>query len=280
MIKIDDSIEPDFLSSDTIINALGRIRVRANAEQSPAIEKQDELWRDERVTDKLHASHHGKCCYCERRRDRKREMDVEHYRPKGEVEDDEGHTGYWWLTFTWNNLLWSCKTCNQKYKKIKFTLFPDGTRAYQEPNDLTLERPHLINPKVQDPSQFISFHVDRCGGRCFVRAVPRSGITADEVVRANETIGIIGLNREEPGYDLVQERGDAFLGTDFELIVIHILHAEDAKDKVPESRQLYIDTINSLREKLKKHIKPDRVFSGVYRDYLRRKDIEHESLLV
>jgi uncharacterized protein (TIGR02646 family) len=258
---------------------LTRIRVRANTKNFPAIEKADELWRDEKVTDKLHESHYGKCCYCERKRDRKREMDVEHYRPKGDVESDGSHKGYWWLAFTWNNLLWSCKTCNQKYKLAQFSLFPNGTRAYQENDDLTLERPHLINPKVEDPSHFISFHVDRCGGRVFVRAVPRSGIMPDKMVRANETITILGLNREENGNDLVKERGDNFLASDFESIVIGILSAEDAKDKVPAHRQFYIDTVNSLREKLKKHIQSARVFSGVYRDYLRRHNIEYESLL-
>ena len=91
MIKIDPSIEPDFLSSDTVINALDRIRNSA----SHSIEKSDEHWRNENVTNELYDSHHGKCCYCERKRDRKREMDVEHYRPKGEVKNDEDHTGYW-----------------------------------------------------------------------------------------------------------------------------------------------------------------------------------------
>ncbi len=279
MIKIDSSIEPDFLSSNTVKNALDRTRDRVNAGQSPAIEKSDELWRDNRVTDELYDSHHGKCCYCERQRDRKRDMDVEHYRPKGEVKDDEGHTGYWWLVFKWDNLLWSCKTCNQKYKDTIFTLHPDGTRADDETRDLNLERPDLINPKLEDPSQFLSFHVDYSGGRYFVKAVAREGIENDNERRANETIRIVGLNRKEHGYDLVQERGDAFLGTDFRNIVFNIYIADDAKDKAPENRQNYIDSINALREKLKKFIQSDRVSSGVYRDYLRRHDIEYESLL-
>ena len=116
MIQIDASNAPDFLSSIKVTNALDRIRVRINANQSPAIEKKDELWLKDQVADALYDSHNGKCCYCERKRDRKREMDVEHYRPKGKVNGVDGHTGYWWLAFNWNNLLWSCKTCNQKFK--------------------------------------------------------------------------------------------------------------------------------------------------------------------
>jgi uncharacterized protein (TIGR02646 family) len=278
MIKIDSSIEPDFLNSVTVIDALDRIRVRVNAGQSPAIKKNDELWRDEEVTGKLYSSHHGKCCYCERKRDRKREMDVEHHRPKAEVKD-ETHAGYWWLVFKWNNLLWSCKTCNQKYKGTIFTLLPGSTRAYSETSNLDIERPYLINPKLEDPSQFLSFHIDRSGGRCYVTAVPRAGIEIDKKKRAKETIRIVGLNRDEPGFDLIEERGDAFSGTDFEMIVFSLLKANDAKDKMPENRQVYIDSINGLREELKKFIQSDRVFSGVYRDYLRRYNIEYESLL-
>ena len=279
MIKIDSSTEPAFLSSDTVIDALDRIRDKVNTAQFPAIEKADELWRNDKVTDELYDSHHGKCCYCERKRDRKREMDVEHYRPKGEVKDVGGHMGYWWLVLKWNNLLWSCKTCHQKYKGTEFTLLPGSTRAYYETSDLNLERPCLINPKLEDPSQFLSFHVDQRGGRYFVTAISRAGIEDYQETRANETIRIVRLNRKEPGYDLVQERGNAFLGTDFEMIVFSIMCADDAKDKVPENRQCYIDAINSHREKLKKYIKSDRVFSGVYRDYLRRKNIEYENLL-
>lgn len=279
MIKIDSSAEPAFLSSASVISALDRIRERVNAGQTPAIEKADEHWRNERVTDKLYDSHHGKCCYCERMRDRKREMDVEHYRPKGKVEDDASHTGYWWLVFEWNNLLWSCKTCNQKFKGTIFTLLPNGTRSYDETSDLSLERPHLINPKIEDPIQFISFQVDQGGGRCFVTAVPRAGIGSDNETRARETIRIVGLNRKEPGYSLVQERGDAFLETEFEMIVLYIRHADRAKDAVPENRQGYLDSINDLREQLKKFVLSKRPFSGVYRDYLRRHNIEYESLL-
>lgn len=275
MIKIDSSSEPDFLSSDRVINALGRIRDR----ESHTIEKAEELWQDDNVTDVLYDSHHGKCCYCERKLDRKRFMDVEHYRPKGKVEDVDGHAGYWWLAYKWDNLLWSCKTCNQKYKGIIFTLLPGTPRANHEDSDLNLEGPCLINPKLENPSHFLSFHVDRYGNRFFIMAVSRAGIENEMEIRASETIRIVGLNRKIYGYDLIQERGDDFSRTDFEMIVLSIVCAEDAKDKIPENRQSYIDSINSLREKLKKFIKSDRVFSGVYRDYLRRHNIEYESLL-
>ncbi len=280
MIMIDPSTEPDFLSSATVTNALDRIRKRINADESPVIEKAEEkIWRNEKVTDALYDSHNGKCCYCERKRDRKSEMNVEHYRPKGKVYGEEDHTGYWWLVYTWNNLLWSCKACNQRYKDTHFTLLPGATRANDEESDLELERPCLINPKLEDPSQFISFHIDKGGGRCFIRAVPREGIDSDMRKRAEETIRIVGLNRDETGYDLIEERGNEFSASTLKGIVISLLAADQAKDVVPANRQDFIDSMNSLRERLKTHIRSDRVFSGVYRDYLRRNEIEYENLL-
>ena len=48
------------------------------------------------------------------------ETDVEHFRPKAEVKEaGENHQGYWWLAYSWENLLIACKTCNQEYKRIK-----------------------------------------------------------------------------------------------------------------------------------------------------------------
>ena len=39
-----------------------------------------------------------KCCYCEKREEQAKYRDVEHYRPK---------STYWWLAWTWENLLFS-----------------------------------------------------------------------------------------------------------------------------------------------------------------------------
>lgn len=56
---------------------------------------------------------HKKCAYCERKPGFLGQP-VEHFRPKklairGSDEDVER---YWWLTWTWENLLFACTTCN------------------------------------------------------------------------------------------------------------------------------------------------------------------------
>lgn len=60
---------------------------------------------------------HKKCAYCERTPGLDGQP-VEHFRPKKHVSRRIGgqrkkdHERYWWLTWTWENLLFACTTCN------------------------------------------------------------------------------------------------------------------------------------------------------------------------
>lgn len=83
-----------------------------------------------------------KCAWCEQHCEWRRQLDVEHYRPKAAVTRWEGSPplvsdvppeqvpvsgGYWWLAFDWNNYSLACGPCNQGWKR---SLFPvRGTRA-------------------------------------------------------------------------------------------------------------------------------------------------------
>jgi hypothetical protein len=77
-----------------------------------------------------------KCAWCEKHFEWKRQLDVEHYRPKAAVTRWEGSPplvsntpprqvpvsgGYWWLAFDWNNYSLACGPCNQGWKR---NLFP------------------------------------------------------------------------------------------------------------------------------------------------------------
>jgi hypothetical protein len=73
----------------------------------------EDLWRAQR----------HKCAFCEIKLTRGHN-DVEHRRPKGRADRRPGSTethGYWWLAFTWENLVFCCPPCNRSYKR---TLFP------------------------------------------------------------------------------------------------------------------------------------------------------------
>jgi hypothetical protein len=83
-----------------------------------------------------------KCAWCEQHCEWRRQLDVEHYRPKAAVTRWEGSPplvsdvppeqvpvsgGYWWLAFDWNNYSLACGPCNQGWKR---NLFPvRGARA-------------------------------------------------------------------------------------------------------------------------------------------------------
>lgn len=88
-------------------------------------------WQKDDVKRTIWKFQNKKCCYCERKRDLKRESDVEHFRPKAEVKDEPEHRGYWWLAYLWDNYFIACKSCNQEYKKSNFPLLPGGKRAFR-----------------------------------------------------------------------------------------------------------------------------------------------------
>jgi hypothetical protein len=150
-------------------------------------------YKGDDVRSTLEALFHGKCAYCETRYEVSGPVDIEHFRPKKGVEDDETHPGYWWFAGTWANLLPSCLDCNRRryqptpaslsslsavlegsrrgfsiIKTGKETCFPiQGVRMTAEPSPadmlaaLQAEAPLLLDPCLDDPAQFIRFHIDR-----------------------------------------------------------------------------------------------------------------------
>ena len=134
-----------------------------------------------------------KCCFCELL-EQHEYNDVEHYRPKAELTRTEGGLklpGYWWLAWTWANLMFACQSCNRTYKK---TLFPLDTgsvplRSSQRPPGR--EKPLLIDPFQEDPIEHIQFRSTRIDRRLFWLPFPRNGSK-----KGFWTIKIAGLGRD------------------------------------------------------------------------------------
>ena len=149
------------------------------------------IYKDEACRLALEALFHGKCAYCETYYASQGPVDIEHYRPKGGVEDDPDHWGYWWLAADWKNLLPSCIDCNRRRYQVlptpdtaslidlralgrpiwqtgKENAFPvkEGTRAFglgDDPDtEVLTEKPYLLNPcdSDADPAQHLEFLVD------------------------------------------------------------------------------------------------------------------------
>jgi len=136
-------------------------------------------------------SQHKKCCYCERKILASGYGDVEHFRPKGAFRQDEvsdeQKPGYYWLAYTWSNLLISCSVCNTSWKRTHFPLENPLSRARSHMDSVVEERPLLIDPTVEDPREHIRYNGD----------APYA-LTA----RGRETIERLGLRRG----DLLEQR--------------------------------------------------------------------------
>jgi uncharacterized protein (TIGR02646 family) len=98
---------------------------------------------------------YGKCWYTESKNPGS-DDDIDHFRPKGRVAEDDKHGGYYWLAFDWTNLRLSCHRANRPrinpetgYLGGKADYFPliDSTkRAYDKSDDIRLEEPALLDP--------------------------------------------------------------------------------------------------------------------------------------
>lgn len=115
-------------------------------------------YNTEEVRQALYEAQAWKCCYCEIPIQR-RAYPIEHFRPKGKAKHGPGfpdHEGYWWLTWTWENLMLACPACNST-KLDHFPLDPRGgvlPRGRKPPGP---ERAMLIDPTSEDPTASIEF---------------------------------------------------------------------------------------------------------------------------
>jgi uncharacterized protein (TIGR02646 family) len=114
---------------------------------------------------KLNNKYHGKCAYCEQIVE---QIHVEHYRPKRKRGKDS--YAYYWLAFSWDNLLLACPNCNSN-KGNKFKIEGSRVRFANNKTNIKninshsskydiLEKPFMINPEVTDPLGYINFSRD------------------------------------------------------------------------------------------------------------------------
>ncbi|MBY3101151.1 endonuclease [Rhizobium laguerreae] len=148
-------------------------------------------YKESAVKVELERLFHGKCAYCESFFASTQPVDVEHYRPKGEVEGVADHPGYYWLAMDWSNLLPSCIDCNRRReqkapdvaigsivkllsggefdrtrkmslgKSSAFPLATERGRARNPEDTLISEQRLLLDPTRDDPRAHLTFHIDR-----------------------------------------------------------------------------------------------------------------------
>lgn len=135
-------------------------------------------YKHEAVKQRLEELFHRKCAYCESSYASQAPVDVEHFRPKGRVEGEPQHPGYWWLAAEWTNLLPSCLDCNRRRKQLvpritndlkllwenmqtgKKDCFPiAGVRAQAEEKDFSAERALLLDPTRDEPDEHLEYWI-------------------------------------------------------------------------------------------------------------------------
>lgn len=211
----------------------------------------------------------GKCAYCEHSYDAGQPGDVEHFRPKGRVDTDQGkRAGYWWLASDWDNLLPSCIRCNRPEtlklydgttmamgKGDKFPIDDETVRAGAA-GEHVHESPLLLNPCEDDPRDYLTF-VEKADSSVVKPKVEDE--TLLEGRRARRSIDIYGLNREGLVNDRTREMVQikASLETLAELV---LLLAEDPPNAARLEKLLEIE-----RRKLDAYRNPDNRYVAMAR---------------
>jgi hypothetical protein len=93
--------------------------------------------------------------------------DIDHFRPKLGVKEDQDHPGYYWLAFDWRNMRLSCQRANRPRrdpdtkavggKADHFPLLADGIRATGPADNLGVEHPALLDPMNPGDPALLSF---------------------------------------------------------------------------------------------------------------------------
>jgi len=170
----------------------------------PRSEDFDDVWSEFKPV--LSAAQNGRCGYCDRPVIGGDDGTIDHFRPKAAIRallDDPGtwaaqrpHSasvrdretvhvsvlGYHWLAYAWNNYVFACSSCNEKWKR---SIFPVATPRSRPPRRGDREDPLLLQCyRPLRPSDHLQFNED---GTVEVRNGSRYGF---------ETIRTVGLYRE------------------------------------------------------------------------------------
>ncbi|HEX3125774.1 MAG TPA: hypothetical protein VH394_00440 [Thermoanaerobaculia bacterium] len=166
---------------------------RAKAETEKAIaaggkdyEFRAELWKELKLH--LFDLFEGKCAYCEACVQDVAFGEVEHYRPKRQVEECPDHPGYYWLAYDLTNLLPSCQLCNGYPAKMNH--FPVRDKAWaRRREEMEREKPLLLNPYLHNPREHLRFRPLRENSDRLplsqVEGRTEEGKTSVEVLRLN-----------------------------------------------------------------------------------------------
>ncbi len=168
-----------------------------------------------------------KCAFCECKPAVSGNIEVEHFAPKSLYPD---------LTFDWDNLLPSCRKCNEAKQDFDTKIYP------------------IINPAEVDPETVLTYG--------FLKICPIKG--AANVELADRTIEVCNLNCSR----LYETRAS--------LMKSLTEHADDLKEKMewikeadtPQKQKIRITKLRNSMEKIKQMLRDDSLISGYCRWFI------------
>lgn len=285
---------PDALSKPGSLGEKELAEVRAWIDATRSGERpQFRAYKSREVTAALEALFERKCAYCETVYVATQPIDVEHWRPKAEVDVEGPHGGktsrhgYEWLAADWHNLLPSCIDCNRAREQVvlgkepgkvekrtsgKANQFPvedEATRLRSWRDDLAKERPRLLDPcdPEFDGARFFEFLATGV-------IAPRDPANATEAAaqrrrdRALESIRVYALNRKA----LVEARRERLLLVLARCELIRSLIAIEAKlragaDSRGASHQLLGEAADELQALVEKELAALAALAAAHQPY-------------
>jgi len=199
------------------------------------------------VKSQLETAQHGKCCYCENRFRAAAPGDVEHFRPKKGVRQNNGHPieypGYYWLAYSWSNLYFVCPNCNRSGKRSFFPLRDSTKRARIHTDNIQHEQPLLVDPGgPDDPRDHIQFHGEVA-----------KGVTA----KGRQTVKTLQLDRQALNEERLVEANRIKMMRD--IVKTHEANPSPQYKVIADKARRYLENA----------VKPEAIFSAMAQDLLR-----------
>ena len=206
------------------------------------------MYNDTKVKDAL-KNVFSKCAYCESSYGAVYDGDVEHFRPKGKVNEKDPQTpGYFWLANDWDNLFLACQHCNQRRRHIllgettlagygkmdQFPLQHEERRLKRFDGEISDEEPArlLINPCKDKPEVHFQYEKE-------------NAVMIPLTDNAAVSIKVYVLQRPY----LVQERKKQMLKLFKQMAIAK--HALEVYNKAPENegnKQLFLMALSSVMD--------------------------------
>lgn len=233
------------------------------------------VYADGEVKQALIELFNGKCAYCESTFLHVYSGDIEHFRPKAEITEASPNTkpGYYWLAADWDNLLLSCRNCNQKLshslygEKSKKTMgkmnqFPLSNplkyvRKHNNPKGVGEEEPFrlLLNPCIDNPEEHLEY-----GEEGIIK--PKKDKSGSPSVKGEKSIAVYVLQR----VPLVQSREKVLL--DIQAQIQRVKEAtvnfnDYVKDKDTTKKFYFEKILKRELQRLQKFLNPEEQYVGM-----------------